>query len=68
MIKGFVGCVGGETDGKGRVCVRRILCVCGEYCVGEGEGEERGGVRLLGSHVVVLQVGSALRECILANG
>jgi hypothetical protein len=42
--------------------------MCGEYCVGEGKGEERGGVRLMEGDVVVLQGGSALRECILVNG
>jgi hypothetical protein len=41
--------------------------MCGEYCVGEGKGEERGGVRLIEGGVVVLQGGSALRECILVN-
>ena len=40
----------------------------GVYCVGEGKWVERGGVRLMGGRVVVLQGGSALRECILVNG
>jgi hypothetical protein len=40
----------------------------GEYCVGESEGEERRGVRLMGGHVVVLWGGTASRECIFANG
>jgi hypothetical protein len=38
------------------------------YCVGEGKWVERGGVRLMGDRVVVLQGGSALRECILVKG
>ena len=37
---------GWETEGKGRVYV-------GELCVGLGKGEERGGVRLIGDHVIV---------------
>jgi hypothetical protein len=41
--------------------------VWGKYCVGEKKREERGGVRLVGDHVVVLQGGSALRECNLVN-
>ena len=40
----------------------------GEYCVGNGKGEERLGVRLMGGRVIVLQGVSALRECILVNG
>jgi hypothetical protein len=42
--------------------------VWGEYCVGEVNREERGGVRLLGCCAFVLQRGSLLRECILDNG
>jgi hypothetical protein len=61
MIKRFYGC----GDGKLRV---RHGCVWGEYCVGEGKGEERGGVRLMGGRVVVLQRSSVLRECILVKG
>ena len=48
MIKSVVGCWGGRL----RV---REECVWGEYCVGERKGEERGGVRMMGSCVVVLQ-------------
>jgi hypothetical protein len=33
---------GRETEGKGRVEM------CGMYCVGEGKGEERGDVRVIG--------------------
>ena len=33
-----------------------------------GRGKKRGGVRLLGSRVVVLQGDTALRECVLVNG
>ena len=47
MIKRFVGC------GGGRMRVREGG-EWGEYCVGEGKGEERGGVRLVKSCVVVL--------------
>jgi hypothetical protein len=43
-------------------------CVWGGYCVGEGKGEMRGGVRLMGGHVIVLQGGTSLRECSLVNG
>ena len=41
--------------------------MAGEYCVNEGEGEEKRGVRLIGGNVVVLQGGSTLRECSLVN-
>ena len=61
MIKRFVGC----GDGRPRV---REGCAWGEYCVGEGNGEEWGGVRLMEGHVFHLQGVSALRECILVNG
>ena len=40
----------------------------GEYCVGESEGEERRGVRLMGGHAFVLQGGTAfVVKCILVN-
>ena len=42
--------------------------MCGKYCICEGKGEEGGIVRLIGGSVVVLQIGSALRECILVKG
>ena len=61
MIKSVVGCWGGRlrvNEGS----------VWGEYCVGEGKWVERGGVRLIWGRVVVLQGGSALRECNLVNG
>ena len=48
MIKRLVGFRGG------RLRVRKG-CVWGEYCVGERKGEEREGVRMMGSCVVVLQ-------------
>jgi hypothetical protein len=47
MIKRFVGC-GGRKLGV------REGGEWGEYCVGEGKGEERGGVRLVGGRVDVL--------------
>jgi hypothetical protein len=46
MIKRFVGCGGRK--------LRREGGEWGEYCVGEGNGEEREGVRLVGGRVVVL--------------
>jgi hypothetical protein len=44
----------------------------GEYCVGEGKEEEKTGgeerSEAMVGHVVVLQGGSALRECNLDKG
>jgi hypothetical protein len=45
MIKRIVGC------GGWRLRVREG-CVWGEYCVGLGKGEKRGGVRLVRGRVV----------------
>jgi hypothetical protein len=61
MIKRFVGW------GGGRLRVREG-CVWGEYCVGEGKGEKRRGVRLIGGGVIVLQGDTALIEGVLVNG
>jgi hypothetical protein len=44
-IKRIVGC------GVGRLSVREE-CVWGDYCAGEGKGEEREGVRLMGGCVI----------------
>jgi hypothetical protein len=57
MIMRFVGCW------SGRLRVREAG-VLGEYCVGDRKGEEKGGARLIGSRVVVLQGGSLLKNCI----
>ena len=54
--KEVVGC------GGGRLRVREGGVMCGVYCVNEGMGEERGGVRLMGSRVVILRGDSAFRE------
>ena len=56
----FVGCGGGRQKVREEGLWRK-------YCVGEGKGEEKGGVRLMGGRVVVLQGDTALRECILDN-
>ena len=61
MIKRIVEC------GVGRLSVREEG-VWGENCVGERKGEERQDVRLMGCRVVVMQGGTALRECFLVNG
>ena len=53
----FVGCGGGRQKVREEGLWRK-------YCVGEGKGEEKGGVRLMGGRVVVLQGDTALRECI----
>ena len=60
MIMRFVGC------GGGRLKVREGG-VWGGYCINKGKGEKRREVRLMGGRVVVLQGGTAVRECVLVN-
>ena len=70
MLCSLVICYDEEVFGcgVGRLRVREGGVMCGVHCVSEGIGEERGGVMLMGSCVVILQGDSAFRECILVNG